>query len=212
MAGHRVVVVSDVRIVRDGLADAIERRRQGGATESCPSLAAAAERATDLAVSVLVLDMSMPGALTFAREFTQRRPDVHVVAFAVSDADPALIACVEAGITGFVPRDGSIDLLFATLSAIERGEALVSPRLAATLMRRLVYLGRDAEPTKAIQLTRREQEILSLIDRGLSNKQIAHRLSIELPTVKNHVHNILEKMRVRRRGEAAAAFRGLQLA
>lgn len=211
MTRHRVIVVSGVRIVRDGLADAIGRSRQDGQIESCASLAAAAELVQDPSVSVLVLDMSMPSALAFARALTSRRPDFQIVAFAVSDADPALIACVEAGITGFVPCDGSIDLLLSTLDAIERGEALVSPKLAATLMRRLVRLGRDAEPANPIQLTRREQEILSLIDRGLSNKQIASCLSIEPPTVKNHVHNILEKMRVHRRGEAAAAFRSLQL-
>jgi two-component system, NarL family, nitrate/nitrite response regulator NarL len=76
------------------------------------------------------------------------------------------------------------------------------------LMRRLAQLGsvRAPEPAKS-SLTRREREILRLIDEGLSNKQIAARLTIELATVKNHVHHILEKTRSRRRGEAAALLR-----
>jgi DNA-binding NarL/FixJ family response regulator len=83
-----------------------------------------------------------------------------------------------------------------------------SPRLAATLLRRVAVLAADrAQPRVEARLTARELEIVELIDEGLSNKEIASRLCIEVPTVKNHVHNILEKLDVRGRAEAAARVR-----
>ena len=88
-----------------------------------------------------------------------------------------------------------------------------SPRLAGTLLRRIGALARerhDDEPD--VRLTARETQILALIDDGLANKEIASRLHISLPTVKNHVHNLLEKLDVTRRGEAVARARALRIA
>src|SRR5437773_985410 len=80
--------------------------------------------------------------------------------------------------------------------------------LAASLLRRVATLAAEQAPVSAAErLTSREREIVRLIDDGLSNKQIAGELHIELPTVKNHVHNILEKLQVQRRSEAAARVR-----
>ena len=121
-----------------------------------------------------------------------------MVAFAAVDSDDALLAYVEAGIVGFVPREGSVADLMAAVEGALSGEARLSPRLTGTLMRRLAELGSVRVPeTTSSALTRREREILRLIDEGLSNKQIAARLTIELATVKNHVHHILEKTHAR---------------
>ena len=91
--------------------------------------------------------------------------------------------------------------------SVARGEMLCSPRLAATLLRRVATLARGTRRLGPVQLTPRELEIVELIDEGLSNKAIATRLSIELATVKNHVHNILEKLEVSSRAAAAARVR-----
>jgi DNA-binding NarL/FixJ family response regulator len=80
--------------------------------------------------------------------------------------------------------------------------------VAAVLLRRVATLAAEREGDPAASLTIREREILDLIDEGLSNKQIAQRLCIEVPTVKNHVHNLLEKLGVQSRHEAAALVRG----
>jgi DNA-binding NarL/FixJ family response regulator len=80
--------------------------------------------------------------------------------------------------------------------------------MTASLLRRVALLAQDSrDGLDTPALTRRQREIVALIDEGLSNKEIARRLSIELPTVKNHVHNILEKLQVSRRGAAAAVVR-----
>jgi len=89
-----------------------------------------------------------------------------------------------------------------------RGEAVCSPRVAGALLRRIAALATDGRSDRVpAHLTKREREIMGLIDEGLSNKEIAKRLRIEVATVKNHVHNILEKLQVHRRGEAAARVR-----
>jgi two-component system nitrate/nitrite response regulator NarL len=98
------------------------------------------------------------------------------------------------------------------VEAVIRDETICTPRVAATLLRHVATLaadrGLDASTGRPeSSLTRRELEVVRLIDRGMSNKQIAVALQIEVATVKNHVHNLLEKLAVQRRGEAAACLR-----
>jgi len=107
-----------------------------------------------------------------------------------------------------VPRDGTLADLRAVIESVARGEVVCSPRIAASLLRRIADLAAEREPPPPeLRLTSREIEIVELIDQGLSNKEIAQRLSIALPTVKNHVHSILDKLHVHRRAEAAARLR-----
>ena len=97
-------------------------------------------------------------------------------------------------------------------SSRRRGEDAISPKVAARLAKRVVMLsGALGLERHHPSLTRRETEIIELIEQGLTNKQIAQQLCIELPTVKNHVHHILGKLEVQRRGEAAAMLRRLRL-
>ena len=130
------------------------------------------------------------------------------MALGVSEAEDDILECAEAGIAAYVLREGSIEDLVETLEATVRGELCCTPKVAATLMRRLAALA-ATQPSAldATHLTSRELGILRLIERGLSNKEIAGRLFIEVSTVKNHVHHVLEKLQVRTRGEAAARYR-----
>jgi len=110
-----------------------------------------------------------------------------------------VLLCAEAGAAGYVPCDGTIDNLVDTIHSVARGELLCSPRIAATLFRALhVRVPKPDADRLALTLTAREREIAPLIDRGLSNKEIAAHLRIEAATVKNHVHNLLESFRSRR--------------
>jgi DNA-binding NarL/FixJ family response regulator len=150
----------------------------------------------------------MPEALALPDTIAAARLAVKVVAFSVAETDDEICECAEAGIAGYVARNGSKEDLIAAIENAVRGEVVCSPRAAASLFRRLaahVRTKRQRPPEAA--LTSREQDIIALIDRGLSNKEIARQLQIRLPTVKNHVHNILEKLQVRRRGAAAALLR-----
>ena len=164
--------------------------------------------------NVALVDMATDGALETIRALALTSPEVKIVALAVPEAEGEVIACAEAGISGLVSRDASLDDLLHSIASVARGEMVCSPRVAASLLRRVRTLAaeRAGEPVDP-HLTAREMQILRLIeDEGLSNKEIAQRLCIEVPTVKHHVHNLLEKLGVRRRSEAVARIRGLRAA
>src|SRR5439155_9160664 len=202
----RILIVGDIRLYRDGLAEILGRRFDvvGTAAGADETLA----RADALAPDVVLLDLARASALDTLRALVAAGSPPRVVALAVPDAEREVIDCAEAGVAGFVTREGSIADVTATIESVARGEAIFSPKVAATLLRRVAALAAERAPgPDAGHLTSRELEIVSLIDEGLSNKEIATRLHIELPTVKNHVHNILEKLNVSRRAEAAAIVR-----
>jgi DNA-binding NarL/FixJ family response regulator len=136
-------------------------------------------------------------------------PEAKIIALGVEDDEDIVLACAEAGVSGFVPPEGTLDDLLATVESVRRGEILCSPRTAGVLLRRVASLAGNRDSAWIeLRLTRRELQIVQLIDEGCSNKEIARLLTISLATVKNHVHNILEKLDVTRRSEAAACVRG----
>jgi DNA-binding NarL/FixJ family response regulator len=116
---------------------------------------------------------------------------------------------MEAGASGYILKDHSLEDLVETIRAAQDGKVFVSPQIAAAMMERLSNLAQlfsDVENsvTGTAGLTSRELEVLGLIGQGLTNQEIAEKLVIEIGTVKNHVHSILEKLNVGSRGEAAA--------
>jgi DNA-binding NarL/FixJ family response regulator len=131
---------------------------------------------------------------------------VGLVGFGIAGGAEEVLACAEAGVTAFVDSNGTVHELVGAVESALRGELLCSPRITALLCDRLASLaGTRNEMTEP--LTRREREIAALIAEGLSNKEIASDLRIGPATVKNHVHNILEKLKVRRRAAVAALWR-----
>ena len=203
----RVLVVSAVALYRDGIADVLARRPEvewiRTASNASDALdVAAADHAGGL---VIVLDMAMSGAVVVTRRLAGRVP---VLAIAVPTREDDVIRCAEAGVGGFLTVEASLDDLVSALAIVSRGDTLCSPWTAGVLLRRVAALAHaHPRPIGRVPLTARELEIVDLLDRGFSNKQIAQRLCIELPTVKNHVHHILDKLGVRRRGEVGAMMR-----
>ena len=126
----------------------------------------------------------------------------------VADTEPVIMGYINAGAFGYVLRDDSIHELLANIRAASEDKAIVTPALAARLISRIAELSDKLsevgiDPTDYEELTPREREILTLIGDGLTNQEIADRLVIELGTVKNHVHSILEKLNVNSRKDAA---------
>ncbi|PYP59197.1 MAG: DNA-binding response regulator [Gemmatimonadetes bacterium] len=203
-----ILIVADIRLYREGLAQALARQSSfdliGTAGDAPGAIAQLRAQTHDM----VLVDMAMAGSAGVVRTIRQCVPETKLVALSVAETDADVCACAEAGVTGYVPRDASLNDLIATLESAERGEALCSPRMAGSLLRRLAELASALPlgPTAA-RLTPRESEIMRLLDDGLANKDIARRLGIEVATVKNHVHNILDKLQVHRRAEAAAIMR-----
>lgn len=208
--GARAIIASGLRLLREGLADALMRSTSISVAMTVASATEARSAILECEPDILLLDIEMAGSLALVYAIHDMAPSPKVVAFAVSDADGALVEYIEAGIAGYVTRDGSVKDIVATVESVGRGETIVSPRLAASLFQRLVTQRRreEASPTNtASELTSRERQILRLIEQGMANKEIASTLGIELATVKNHVHHVLEKLKVSRRGQAAARAR-----
>ena len=203
----RVMIVGDVRLYREGIAASLEHRADLEVV--CTGRSAdAPRRVAECDADIVVLDMATAGSLDLVRRLASSTPNVRVVAFAVEETEHDVLLCAEAGAAGYVSSDGTLDDLVNTIRSVARGELLCSPRIAASLFRALRAQTPDVGTDRlALTLTAREREIAPLLERGLSNKEIASQLHIEVATVKNHVHNLLEKLQVGSRGEAAARLR-----
>jgi DNA-binding NarL/FixJ family response regulator len=208
----RIVIVADTRLYREGLAQVLGRGTQISVIATAARRDEALARLPALKPDVILVDMAVPDSLSAVRAVVESAADAPVVALGVADDSDDVLGFAEAGVVGYVPREASVDHLVAVIESAARGEAICSPRIAASLLRRVATLaaGQSGGVPQG-QLTGREREIVGLIDRGLSNKEIARQLGIEVATVKNHVHNTLEKLKVHRRGEAAARMRGIAL-
>ena len=204
----RVFVISGIRLYCDGLCEILGQREGIEIAGSAARVDLAEQKLRELGrpVDAVLIDVAEPNGIDGLRAVIAAVPDSRVVAITVPDREQDVIACAESGAAGFVTRDASIDELVGALHGIARGEVHCSPRMTAALLRRLSSLAKPIEPLQA--LTVREREILRLIDMGQSNKMIARQLQIELPTVKNHVHHIIEKLGVNNRAQAAARVRG----
>ena len=205
----RVLVVASIRLYLEGLAESLARRTGITVVAMADDAQSAVSLAATLAPDVVLIDQTMPDGQATLRAINSRTTGVRSIALGVEDSETEVVTCAEAGISAYVPRNGSLEDLVHAIELAARGEALCSPRVAAALLRRIA--GRTplvANDRAQISLTTREAEIAALLAQRLANKEIAVRLGIEVATVKNHVHNLLEKLQVRRRGDAAAWFAG----
>jgi DNA-binding NarL/FixJ family response regulator len=129
-------------------------------------------------------------------------PEARIIVVGLADSDPAIVACIEAGAHGHTVSDTSLADLIAGISAVARGESLCSPRTTFALFGRLTELARTHGAGANDALSARELRIVALIAGGMSNREIASTLNLSRHTVKNHIHHILEKLRVSTRADA----------
>ena len=206
----RVFVLVRVRLYREGIAAALAADDRFCVVGADGDRAVRAPAARELAPDVVLVEAGARGrACVRARDPRRGARAARVVALGIAEEEADVLPLAEAGIAGWVDagRIGGRPARGGRSGRGGRGALLSTddrePAAPAGVARRRI--SRDGLDTPT--LTRRQREIVALIDEGLSNKEIARRLSIELPTVKNHVHNILEKLQVSRRGAAAAVVR-----
>ena len=201
----RVLLVADVRLHREGLARLLARDgriRVAATADSHENLAHDAERA-----DVAVIDTAGEDSVGVVKRVAAAA-SLPIVTLGTPNGDDQVIAFAEAGVLGFVDGEASVDELRSGIECVARGEASCPPRIATTVLQRLAALtGGQRAKSEPTGLTKRERQIVQLIAEGMSNKEIARRLCIEVATVKNHVHNILEKLKVSRRADAVARVR-----
>jgi two-component system nitrate/nitrite response regulator NarL len=170
----------------------------------------------DLRPDVVLFDATRHESVEHLKHLVASVPNTKIVALGVTEANDEILALAAAGTAGYVHYSAEGKDVVGVLDRVMRDELLVSPRAAASLYHHVAVLSHPQLPTLSEDangrvgmdlLSRRELQIAHLIERGLSNKQIARELGIEATTVKNHVHHLFEKLNVHRRVEAAARIR-----
>ena len=205
--GLGTLIVSEVRFLRESLAEILAHAPGIQIRGQSATLDDAREAARALRPAVVLLDAAFPGGMGAVTQLSAIIPEASVVVFAIAETEENVLAWAEAGVAGYVPNTASVSDLIALIGQISRGEQACPSRIAGSLLRRVATSGRGtASGAPAPPLTRREFEILRLICDGLSNKDIARRLSISLGTTKSHVHNLLGKLSVQRRAEATRLY------
>lgn len=198
-------VVAPIRVHRECLSAALNKTRTLSVVGAAETVAEALPQIRDLCPEVVVLDAPMPEDLELTIAETGE-PGVSLVAVGVRT--DAAVEWIEAGVSGCVPTEASLDDLIVAVESVARGQAVTSPEVTAHLITRVRALAAVApQGAEERLLTPRQVEVLDLVAEGLSNKQVARRLSIQEQTVKNHMQRILRVLGVHRRGEAAAWLR-----
>jgi DNA-binding NarL/FixJ family response regulator len=162
---------------------------------------------------VALVDIGMPDkdGLDVTQTLHNDLPAVKVIILGMPDLTDEIMSCIEAGAAGYVLKEASFEYLVESIRSVQRGESFCSPRMAASLFSRIAELAGERIPESSVKLTMREIEIINKIADGLSNKEIAAQLYIEEQTVKNHVHNILDKLQLHNRLEAVQYARERKL-
>lgn len=206
----RVMVIAGVRLYRDGLCEVVERQHETVVVAAAPSVRDALGLMAASRPTVVLLDAGFGSAVSSVSALLATDPTVRVVAVGVQDDEEEVLAWAEAGAAGYLSCESSVEEVAGVVRRAASGELECSPRIAGALLQRLWRVTAERRGDGGCvrrpddRLTRREHEVVELIARGLSNKQIARALGVRLPTVKNHVHNIYEKLEVHRRGDALA--------
>jgi DNA-binding NarL/FixJ family response regulator len=155
---------------------------------------------------VILLNMATRDSTMLLRHALKLSPTARVIVMGMSEDDESeIVACAEAGVAGYHLRNESLGDLLVLIRQVAAGESLCSPRVSAILLRRLSALASQRQlAQKELVLTRREAQILKMLELGLSNRDIAEQLCIAVHTVKNHVHSVLTKLGVSTRAQAVA--------
>ena len=210
MARIRVLIVDDHEVVRQGLRTFLELQEEIEVVGEAADGAAAVERAAALSPDVTLMDLVMPGidGVEATRQIRAANPASKVVVLTSFAEDDKVFPSIKAGAIGYLLKNVSPPDLVKAIIAAHKGEAHLNPEIAAKLMSE--FSARDAKPDVR-GLTDREGEVLRLIAQGLNNREIAKSLVISEKTCKTHVSNILSKLHLADRTQAAiyAHKRGL---
>jgi DNA-binding NarL/FixJ family response regulator len=202
----RVLIVDDHDLFRTGLRNLLEE--QGVVIVGEAATGAEAVRIVrEIAPDVVVMDLNMPGmgGVDATRHITSIAPLTRVVMLTISEDDSDVMDAILAGACGYLLKDSSIQDLMAGIRAASRGESLISPNIAAKVLQRVRATSTQPEIANTIraELSDREIEVLKLIANGKDNAVIAGELHISPKTVKNHISNILMKLQIDNRIQAA---------
>ena len=213
MARTRILLIEDNRLLREGIAAALD----GHGDLEVIALAEDGDAVRKLKQSnkppdVVLLDLGLEktNSLQLMATLREELPEARFIAMDILPEQVDIVEFVEAGGSGFILKSASLQDYVDTIKAVARGEKVLPAVMTTSLFTQIIDSALQSGkgiPDSAIQLTNREKEIVGLISEGLSNKEIAARLQIATHTVKSHVHNILEKLALGSRLQIAAFAR-----
>ncbi len=204
----RVAIASTVRLVRESLTLGLRRRAGLTVVEAVGLNSEGFARIAAALPDVILVDLGRTDAVTTAQSLRLACPQAKLVAFALDEVNDDVFACAAAGFAGYVPPESGTERIHQAVVDAASGRMRCAPHIAAAMFNRLSDLLRQVPAHASLPaLTARENEIMTLAEAGRSNKEIARQLQISSSTVKNHIHNILQKLQVGRRGEAVARMR-----
>jgi DNA-binding NarL/FixJ family response regulator len=205
----RILIVDDSHLYGEILAATLTDQPDVLAVCTATGLESVPAQVAGNLPDVVLLNLASVKSRSLVRAIQERNPHTRLIVLGINEEDEEeILQCAEAGVSGFLTRSDSLPHLLELIRKVTGGETLCSPRMAAVLLRLLADLAAARHPAPRLStLTDREKQILRLLELGCTNRAIAAELSIEVFTVKNHVHSVLTKLGVRRRGEAAAAAR-----
>lgn len=203
MAKIRLMIVDDHEVVRLGMRAAFELEPDISIVGEASNGAEAVAKAGVLAPQVILMDVQMEkmDGIEACREIKSSYPHIHVLMITSFTNEDAVLASIVAGASGYLLKNVSRAELLKAMRRVASGQSLLDPRQTQQMMSRMTA-GTLQAPGE--ELTEREREVLALVARGYTNKQIAEALSVSEKTARNHVSHILEKLGLARRSEAAA--------
>jgi len=202
-----LIIVTDNRLFGECLASVLARCESFTIPAVVQTAEEALQQIQEHQSDIILIDVHLPHTmvLTLTQQLTRDFPHVRVLLLGVTEAETEIQAYVEAGAGGYVPKNTPFHELQSVIELVTRGETMCSPHIAHAMFARLSELAQTSANSmthEPVILSDRELEILQWIAEGWSNRQIAEHLYLSPHTVKNHVHNILKKLRVQRRLEA----------
>lgn len=207
----RILIVDDHAVVRQGLITFLELQDEIEVVGEASNGKEALEKVKELKPDVVLMDLVMPvmDGLTAIKQIKQSFPETEVIALTSFADDEKVFTAIRSGATGYLLKDVQPNDLVKAVLAAERGEVQLHPEVAKRLMNEVVAPAKEADSLD--ELTEREREVLGLLGHGMSNKEIAYKISVSEKTVKAHVSSILNKLNLPGRTHAAlyAVKRGL---
>jgi two-component system response regulator DevR len=206
MSRQRIIIVDDHEIVRLGLRTLLERHPDFEVVAEASNGREALEKIPVFNPDVVVLDIRLPGmsGVEVCQTITDNYPDSKVIILTSYAEDEMLFAAIRAGAAGYVLKQIGGDDLVSAIEAVGRGEALLDPSLTQRVFEEVRKAQREEEASAFAELTNQEMQVLQLVSEGKTNREIAEALYLGEGTVRNYVSNILGKLGVANRAEAAA--------
>jgi DNA-binding NarL/FixJ family response regulator len=203
----RVLIADDQALFRRGLCVVLGTEDHIDVVAEAENGEEAVAKVEELAPDVVLMDVRMPriNGIEAARRIRDLSPSTKILMLTVSDEEDDLYEAIKAGANGYLLKEISVEEVAEAIRAVVQGQSLISPSMASKLLSEFNSLAKKAEERQqypAPTLTSRELEVLKLVAKGMSNREIADGLFISENTVKNHVRNILEKLHLHSRMEA----------